>query len=272
MALDWSARFHATVEIEAHTDSGATRWRDIVDSLERPGCFNVLQIDALGGNGLLAIERQLLFGVLERLFGGGAAPPPESSALARTRLSRVEERIVRRIVLGFGRALEAAWRPVEPLTTRHLRVEQKAENAAVAQPGDWVMSTTYDFVIDDQPAGSCTFVLPLALLEPLKERLSTGNYEEKRDDDEGWAPFLREALPKIPVPVIAELGRANITLGQLLDLSIGDVLRLDQPVERPIRVTVDGTAKYLGDVSVKYGNLAVQLRSLYGAQGASEEQ
>jgi flagellar motor switch protein FliM len=249
--------------IEASVCGGGVRkFRDVADELESPGCLNYLEFEALGGFGLVAIEQALLFALLERLFGAADAPAPEDDRPAKTRFSAIEERVIRRVVLLFGRALEQAWRPIVPLTVRHSRVETKPVNVAIARPGEWVVTTEVALEVGAK-SGRVVFALPHALLESYRERLATGQYEEKATSDAGWKRALRVLMQEVPVDLVAELGRADLTLGRLLELSVGDVVRLDQASEKAISVSVDDVPKYRGEITVAHGNLAVELTDIH---------
>jgi flagellar motor switch protein FliM len=248
------------------SDSRTLRWTELVAETPPTGCFNYLELDALGGYGLLEIELKSLFGFLDRLFGGSGADIDESP---RVKLSKIEERVARRLVHLFARSLEVAWRPVVPLTVRHLRVETKASNAAVAQNGDWVSTTSFEIIVDDVSMGSLRLVLPVVLLEPHKERLGSGSYENKRERDDGWEDHFRRVVNAVPVEIIAELGRASVNVGDILNWKVDDVIRLDQASERPIQISIAGVPKYRGDITVQFGNLAVQLRTMSSRQVAT---
>ncbi|MEZ4461608.1 MAG: FliM/FliN family flagellar motor switch protein [bacterium] len=241
------------------SESRTVRWTEFVSECPTTGCFNYLELEAIGGYGFLEVQLKTLFGFLDRLFGGEGKDIDDSP---RIKLSRVEERVVRRLVHLFARSLEAAWRPVVPLTVRHLRVETKASNAAVAQNGDWVLVTSFEIITNDESMGSVRLALPVALLEPYKERLASGSYENKRQRDDGWEDHFRRLVNVVPVEVIAELGRARVTVGDILGWQVGDVVRLDQASERPVQVSIAGVPKYRGDITVQFGNLAVQLKSM----------
>ncbi|MCA9564101.1 MAG: hypothetical protein KC561_11465, partial [Myxococcales bacterium] len=136
LAMEFTRTIQSSVEVTVK-ESAIAKAHQYMGALESPGCANQLYFEALGGQGLLMIQNSVLFLFLEGLFGGSNIPvrmdkePPE-----RSRFSSVEERVVRRIVHLFGRAMEHAWRPLLPLTVRHLRVETKPSNIPIAEPGD----------------------------------------------------------------------------------------------------------------------------------------
>jgi flagellar motor switch protein FliM len=133
---------------------------------------------------------------------------------------------------------------------------------AIARPGEWVVTTEVALEVGAK-SGRVVFALPHALLESYRERLATGQYEEKATSDAGWKRALRVLMQEVPVDLVAELGRADLTLGRLLELSVGDVVRLDQASEKAISVSVDDVPKYRGEITVAHGNLAVELTDIH---------
>jgi hypothetical protein len=83
---------------------------------------------------------------------------------------------------------------------------------------------------------------------------------------------LREALAALPVPLTVELCRAELTLGYLRTLAVGDVLALPLTLDAPLTVRGPGDAAlcaaHLGSTA---GHRAVELARPTGAAGATNE-
>lgn len=242
---------------------GVCKFGDLVPELQSPGCLNFLQFEALNGPGLLTIDYDMFFHVLENLFGGDRDLPVSGGEnIVRARFSEIEQRVIRRMVRLFGRSMEEAWRPIVPITVRHLRIETDPTNITIASPGEWVVRTRYRIEMDDFE-GHFLFALPIDLLEDHQQRLASGRYEERGDDPQHWERILKHHMRYIDMPMTAQLGKTEITLKRLFNLEAGDVLRLDQAPEQPISVNISGKPKYRGKVTVHDGNLAVELKSLH---------
>jgi hypothetical protein len=83
---------------------------------------------------------------------------------------------------------------------------------------------------------------------------------------------LRRALAALPVPLTVELCRAELTLGYLRTLALGDVLALPMALDAPLHVhgpdAAPLCAAHLGSVD---GRRAVELTGQTGAAGAANE-
>lgn len=257
LALDLTRSLRSDHRVTVET-SGITRAEAFLNTLEAPGCFNVVELDGLGSQAVLAVEEGLLFGLLERMFGGRKPNPMQSQKQeSRARLSAIEQTVVRRLVQTFGRVMEQAWASHVSLRVRHDRTETKPGNIGIAKPGDSLVATTFR-VSADQLDGVLHFALPLSALDAHKEEFDVVG-ERSAERDEQWRASQHEAIRRVAVDVVAELGRASIPLRQLLRMEPGEILRLDQAPEDPVLVRVEGVTKFVGIPTVRYGNLAVEL-------------
>lgn len=59
--------------------------------------------------------------------------------------------------------------------------------------------------------------------------------------------------------LVAVLGKAKTTVRNVLSLSLGDVLRLDEAPSSPLQVFVEGQKKFIGAPVVSHGNIAVEV-------------
>ncbi len=242
-------------------DTGASKFVEYLGTLETPGCYCQLEMEALGGHAMVGLERSLVFRLLERLLGGNGAQKARE-AEDRQRFSLIEERIIRKLVRLFGRALEEAWRPIVPLKTRHGRIETRPTNLVIAQPQDWVTHTTFRITLGGE-SGWVQCAMPATLLGAHRKRLNLGTYEEGTRTDGSWRDPLTSLLQEVAVEVIGELGKAHRPFREVLQLQVGDVIRLDQPADQPVTVSVQRIPKYRGEITVHHGNLAVALTSLH---------
>lgn len=242
--------------------SGVTRADVFLQSLASPGCYIVVELEGLGGQGVLSIQPSLIFEVLERLFGRkGASPFEESEPRDRVSFSAIEHTVIKRIVGLFGRAMEDAWCAQVPFRLEHERTEVKPANIGVLKAGDNLVATTFELKSDGL-VGEVHFAMPMSALDAHKEEL--GELGERSSElDAEWRGKHERAIRGVRVDVSAQLGRAMIPLKRLLGLQPGDVIRLDQAPEDPVVVHVAGLPRFVGRPSVRYGDIAVEIDGPY---------
>lgn len=73
-----------------------------------------------------------------------------------------------------------------------------------------------------------------------------------------------DVLMRVPLHVSAELGRARMTLAQIMSLGKGAVVELDRPAGAAIDVFVEGTPIARGEIVAAGENFAVRVTELCG--------
>ncbi|MGD8468427.1 MAG: FliM/FliN family flagellar motor switch protein, partial [Desulfobacterales bacterium] len=99
-----------------------------------------------------------------------------------------------------------------------------------------------------------------------KEKLSP-MYLRDQDMKNTWRPQLKELLKDTYVTIIAELGRTQQTVRELLNLQLEDVITLKAGPEDLISISVDQIPKYLGYPGIIKGNRAVEIAKLINSNG-----
>ncbi|MGL1503068.1 FliM/FliN family flagellar motor switch protein, partial [Vibrio parahaemolyticus] len=80
---------------------------------------------------------------------------------------------------------------------------------------------------------------------PIKQKLSTGfQVESDQTDKKMWTATIRHQLLETQVNLQVNLGTSEITLDELMDLKIGDVIPLDQDSNGEFDVVVEGVPKF----------------------------
>ncbi len=73
---------------------------------------------------------------------------------------------------------------------------------------------------------------------------------------------IKENLNCVELDLVGELGKTSITIGEFLDLSEGDILRLDSKVSEPIKVSIEDIYMYYGKPGTILGRNGVLILSL----------
>ncbi len=89
------------------------------------------------------------------------------------------------------------------------------------------------------------------------EKVETGRHVEE----------LRRKVETMTVPVKVSLGEATVTVRELLDLSVGDVIRLDTRTDEPLSVRVGDKRKFLAKPGRVGSRLAVEITKVMAEEG-----
>ena len=216
----------------------------------------IINLDPLPAPMLLEVTTPLVFSSLDRLLGG------TGKALIQEREPTEMERKLfqENWLLPVLDAVSTAWQAIISLTPNVTAVETNAGFVHIALPTDVVVSAVMNAAIGDAE-GRIRLCYTYATLEPIVPQLDTqrligaGRARRRPDDSEN----VRRGLRGITVPLVAQLGTAEVTMSELMGLQRGDVITLDSFIDREINLLVNGEVKYRARPGLKKHRLAVRV-------------
>jgi len=235
--------------------TGPLKFSEFMNSLPLPSCLNILRLDPLRGAAVMVIESKLLYALVDSFFGGNDVP---YTKIEGKDFTQIEIKIARRVVLSAIDDLEKAWEPVYPLKIGYSRTEINPQFVAVVPPSDVVIATTFDVELE-KVSGTIKIVIPYATLEPIKSKLSVGFQSEQLEVDFIWINRIKEQIMQTAANVLVKLGDAHLSIEDLMNLSVGDIIQLDTDATSPIDVLVEGIPKFKGLPGLLKGNRAIKV-------------
>jgi len=224
-------------------------------SIPLPASLNIFKMEPLRGLSMLVLEGSLVFAFVDILFGGKSV---NQVRLEGKSFTTIESRIINKIVQIILADFEQAWSDVHPVNMAFIRSEVDPQFAGIATPNDMVIAVK--FTVDLETfTGRMTLCIPYNTVEPLREKLKNKFQSEKLEVDHTWQSYIGEKIGEMAVSLSCILGRATIIGKELLELKIDDVIQLDQKVNDPISITVEGVTKFKGFPGVRNKLKAVRI-------------
>ncbi len=223
-------------------------------SLPSPTCLISLGMAGFDNNALLELNPTILFPVLELILGGSSANP--------AKIDREMTEIERAILDGFFRILikdlKDAWRLVPAaLDFRIDGYETDPQLLQILSPNEAVVAISIELRIGDI-AGMMNIGIPSIIIKMLGQRMdqhAVRKSELTEDEHNRIIRLLRPAAVRVDV----RLSGPTLTVRDLLNLKLDDVLSFDYPVQRPMNVSFNGRTKYLGQVVATGRKRAIEL-------------
>ncbi len=252
-----SSALRRVVDISA-TTTEMVKFGEFLKTLPVPTSLHIIKMDPLRGHILLVIESKLIFNLLDCFFGGTGR---SRFKIEGRDFTSIENRVILRLVQSVVVELDNAWKPVIPVQFQFVRSEVNPQFAAIVPPSDLVIVIHFEFELD-QAIGKMILCLPYSTIEPIRQRLHASYQSDQLEIDEAWMRRLKKRVGEISVRIVVELGRTKIRPQELLRLEKGDVLLLNQDVNKPIVVRVQGVRKFLGFPGVYHGSKAIKIVEL----------
>jgi flagellar motor switch protein FliM len=250
----FAGRFRTMVQMVVGSVDQTT-YAEFIRSISNPSVICPFSMAPLPGSCVLDLNPVVAFPMIERLFGG------PGGALAQVRpLTEIEGAVMQGVIRGTLDAYAEAWRNVYEMKLTPGNIETNPMFVQVAAPGESVITVAIDVRVGEH-VGVITLCLPHLTLEPILDRLSAHNWfkTQAREVKAADLAVLESVVGEARVPIVAELGRADLTIGEILELSVGDVILLDTDLENPVRLAVGNQSKFVGRPGQVRGRLAIEI-------------
>ncbi len=210
------------------------KYSDFIRNLVVPTNLNLIQMKPLRGTGLVVFDPNLVFLVVDNMFG--------SDGRFHTRVegrdfTPTEQRIIQGLLNVFFAEYEKAWKPVYEVEFEYIRSEMNTQFANIATPSEIVVAFTFTIELSGNSA-EMHLCLPYSMIEPIRDVLYSTMHSEQAGSDQRWTSLLRKQLGAAEVELVARLGESKITLGDVAKLKTGDVVPIS--ITDLVTVTVDG--------------------------------
>jgi flagellar motor switch protein FliM len=232
------------------------KYARVLERLAPPLTLQLFRLAPLRGHGMLILQGPLAAALLEVAFGGSAA---RSRPVAGREFSPIELRALERLGGRVLADLQLAWRPLATLEPTLVRSETNPLFAPVAAVQDLVVLLDLRVDVAGLENAVLSVCIPNAALDPLRERLQATPGGEREAPETSWGDRLRSVLAATELELTADLGTAQLTIGDLLKLRSGDVLSLATGRDGPVVVRIAGAARFTGAPGVAGAHNAVRL-------------
>lgn len=239
------------------------KYSEFVRNLAVPTNLNMVHVKPLRGTALFIFDPNLLFLVVDNLFGGDGR---FHMRVEGRDFTPTEQRIIQRMLEVVFSEYKKAWEAVYPVDFEYIRSEMNTQFANIATPSEVVVVTTFNIELGSG-GGDFHICMPYAMIEPIRDILYSSMQGERMEVDERWARLMTKQMQSAEVDLVANLGEAPVNLGQILNMKVGDVISLDIP--EAIVAEVDGVPVLECNYGVLNGQYALKVNKIIA--GADDE-
>jgi flagellar motor switch protein FliM len=216
---------------------------DLQACLPVPGILAVVRMKPLPGFAYVSVEPSLLLTLLDGFFGGTGRASPDTQAC----VAPAAQRFLTLMLKSLSADVTAAWAAVSPMELEFVKHETNPRLAQFGAAMESVVACKF-WVEFAARTGTIHWLLPDAMLAPLREALSGETSAAPPRKQEPWGPALSSSLKEAQLDTRAVLAQAQISLRELVQLSPGDII----PIETPQQATL-----LAGDVPLYFGRFGV---------------
>ena len=176
---------------------------------------------------LIALDERIDDLIVASIFGesltpAGDAEPEESAPRGRT---LIETALVEEFARGLGSAIEAGFAPTAPVSVSFERLLTLTDAFALGRRDMPAAAARFSLRLT---GGACQglVVMPQSLLLPIRKELEREPQVEPASADRRWSNSIESGLRQTRLPVTAILEELSMSLGDVANFRLGEVLSL----------------------------------------------
>ncbi|MCB1960068.1 MAG: flagellar motor switch protein FliM [Rhodocyclaceae bacterium] len=246
---------HRNAEISVGTIK-VQKYSEFVRNLVVPTNLNLVTAKPLRGTGLIVFDPNLVFLVVDNMFGGDGR---FHTRVEGRDFTATEQRIIMGMLDTMFAEYERAWAPVYPLKLEYLRSEMNSQFANIATPSEIVVSTVFSLELGGAQA-DMHVCFPYSMLEPIRETLYSTMQSDHITQDKRWIGTLTRQLKTAEIELHCNLGFSTVTLRDIINMRVGDVIPLHVP--DMLKAEVDGVPVLEGRCGVHAGQYALRVERM----------
>lgn len=223
------------------------------DSLPNPTHISLFKVEPLVGVGVLDINPRLALTIADRLLGGRG-----HSVKAERYLTEIEVALIEDVILILLEEWCAQWKTEQELRPLIIGHENNGRFLQTS-PRDAIMLA----MALECNFGDCSeqiqIGVPYYTIEPIVKKMQARRAKDTTVTATVKRAEWQKSYDRITVPVRAEWDAFEITLREISNLRVGDVIEMQPALCAETRVLLNGTPKFIGTVGLDTDHVAVQL-------------
>ena len=252
-----SLRNFTSDNVEVSLDNiSSIRFGDYLNSIPLPAIISVFRAEQLDNYGLLTVDSNLIYSVVDVLLGGRRGTA--AMRIEGRPYTTIERVLVERMIEVVLADARAAFEPMTPVDFKLDRIETNPRFAAIARPANAAILIKLRVDMEDR-GGRLELLLPYATLEPIRKMLLQQFMGEKFGRDNIWEGHLATELWSTRMEVSAVLDEMKIDLRRVLNLQVGETLMLNATPDSLVEVRAGSVPLTRGRMGRRGHNIAVRV-------------
>lgn len=250
-----SGYLRTIVEVKVATCDQMT-YAELIASLPNPTSFNMLDTSPMDGTMCLEVSPLIIYPIIDRLLGG----TNHELFIPQRPLTMIETKLIDKVINRAIESLEDAWSGISELKLTLAGSESNPHLVQIVPPNEVVIVVSFEIKMGTR-AGTMNLCIPFNVIESVIDDLAAQSWFSlgTADKDSSFANRISKHLSGATLDVAGVLAETTITVDDLVNLSVGDLIVTEKLSTLPAVVTVEGEHKYTAQIGTFKGARAMKI-------------
>lgn len=250
----FTAQVRKNVKVKVETVEQIT-YEEFIHSIQNPTVLTLLRMPPLNGTILFEMNSGFSFRIIDILLGGTG-----ERQINKKEFSDIDKNIMKQVSSGLISNLKSAWEDIIEIEVEMEGVETNPALNQTLAPNEPVALISFSVEMGKYT----TFInlcIPYLSLEKILDKLVVQYWFKNEEDGllEESRRKMEEGLNKVQVELQAKLGETILTVNDFLRLNCGDIIKLDNKCDAPIKLYVEEDECYFVKPGIIGKNTGVEI-------------
>lgn len=231
-------------------------YSEYVLSVANPACLFTFQIKDTDVKGILELNNDLAFSLVDKLLGGNGLGTKQTKII-----TPIEQKVLNVVVERVMQDLKKAWQTIDDMNFEVERFEPDIDFAQITSQSESVLLISFEILIGEQSylMNICfaTFAFDNILARLSSQKLSS--IRAVKHYGKSAREVVSQNLSAVALPIQVELGTTRLSVKEIMEMEVGDIIRLDTKLSDDQKVRTGKHILFLGRVGVSNNKKAIKV-------------
>jgi flagellar motor switch protein FliM len=231
-------------------------YSEYVLSVSNPACLYTFNIKNSDIKGILEISPELALSLVDRLLGGNGSGSKQSKMI-----TPIEQKVILVVVEKIMQDLKKGWQIVDNFEFTVENFESDIDFAQITSQNESVLLVSFEIMISDvvfmMNIAFATFAFDTILAKLSSQKLSSirpGKYNGTTAPE-----IITNHLYKTSLPIMVEFGTAKLTMNDLMEMEVGDIIEMENRITDEHSIKVCNKNLFYGRAGVVNKHKAIKI-------------
>lgn len=240
------------------SDVASQRFGDILDPYEANAVAGIFHAPEWDSHVLVGFDRDFVFTMMEVFLGADGSEPPSDE---ERNFSNIEMRVAQLVFDQVGKAMQESFSLVSKTDFELERTEVRMDFAVIGRRNN--QAVVAKFLLQALNRGGEMFIIiPQTVLNSMRQSLARVRVGETSTRDSRWTKQMISEVQKTSVTLRAILEEHPMTLGEIADLKVGDLIKLQATQHSLVKLESNQQGLFWCEVGQANGGVVLRVDSL----------
>jgi flagellar motor switch protein FliM len=243
-------------------------YAEFANSVSASSLLAIFKMTPLQGSVLLEMSPGVAYAILESLLGGHETPTEN-----RRQFTEIDLVIMEKVIRQFMPLLNDAWNKVVKIKAVLDTLETSMQFAQIVSPNDTIAIITMSVMLGEEE-DLINICIPQMAIEPVAKDLNVRVFTSMSPETikhESYQDTIMHQLRSSMVPLKAVLSETTITVSDMINLQVGDVIQLEHKVGEPVKIEIGHIPRLSGVLGTRNNRYAVRVEEIINEEDSDDE-